>query len=232
MAILCDDCKRRRTANVLRVLDCKRESCRSVVEEAPAVTGSLCGDCLNDYSDLKSILNDRDIGFTEKKDLVRGLDYYTGTVFEVIHSSLGAQDAIAAGGRYDELTKVMGGPDVGATGYAVGIERLLMAIDKKKIELHKPGIFIIPMKANYRQDVFRILDYLRKNGIPCEMELTERSFKGQMRRADKEKRKYVIIVGEDEVKKRKLLVKNMENGEQDLLSVGEAVKRFKKEFRD
>jgi len=224
---LCDNCKRRATANVLRVLDCKRKECRSVVAGAPDILDHLCDSCQGDHNTLKDILTDRGVPFREKSDLVRGLDYYTGTIFEVIHPSLGAQDAIAAGGRYDDLTKQMGGPDVGATGYAVGLERLLLAIDKKDVRRDPPGTLVIPVDDTSRPEAFRITSRLWREGIPCEMDHTGRSFKGRMRKADKDRRKFVIILGEEEIKSGKLLLKDMESGEQRALGFEEILKELR-----
>ncbi len=226
---LCDNCKRRAKTNVLRVLDCKSEGCKAVVAKAPDVMSYLCGDCLEYYGSLKGILSGLGIAFKEKKDLVRGLDYYTGTIFEVIHPSLGAQDAIAAGGRYDRLTRDMGGPDVGATGYAIGVERLMLAVDKKNMPVAPPGVLVIPVEEKYVKDAFSALNALRKRGISAEMDFTGRSLKGQMRKAGKEGRRFVILMGEEELKAGKVLLKDMEDGSQGTVTLGEAVKKITSE---
>jgi len=225
---LCADCRRRVGTNVLRVLDCKRKECKSVVKEAPDILEHLCDGCRGDYETLKSVLTDMGVPFREKRDMVRGLDYYTGIIFEVVHPLLGAQDAIAAGGRYEDLTKQMGGPDVGATGYAVGVERLLLAVDRKDVRLDPPGLLVIPVDKESRPEAFRVTNRLRLEGVPCEMDYYGRSFKGQMRKAHKERRKFVVIMGEQEVKSGKLLLKVMENGEQKALSFEKAVKYLKR----
>ena len=224
---LCDNCKRRMDKNVLRVLDCKRPECKSIVKGAPATIDHLCEGCKNDYEVLKKILKTLDVPFKEKKDLVRGLDYYTGTVFEVVHTSLGAQDAIAAGGRYDDLSYQMGGPRVGATGYAIGIERLLLLIDRESVDLSDKTVFIVPMQEEFNMDAFSLANKLRKDGIACCMDYSGRSFKGQMRRADKEGYAFLIILGEEEKKSKKMLLKDMANGDQKLLSYAEVVEQLK-----
>ncbi|NQT33089.1 MAG: histidine--tRNA ligase [Candidatus Omnitrophica bacterium] len=228
-AYLCDDCKRRSRSNVLRVLDCKREGCKKVVKEAPSVLEHLCEACQSDHEALKEILVEMGMDFTEKKDLVRGLDYYTGTVFEVVHPSLGSQDAIAAGGRYDELTREMGGPDTGATGYAIGIERLLLVIDKKKIAREHAEAVVIPVGDEHKKEAFDLTNKFRASGIPCQMDHSGRSFKGQMRKADKEGKRFVVLLGEDEIKSGKVLVKDMKLGEQKMLTFEEAVEELKRE---
>ncbi|MEA3490037.1 MAG: histidine--tRNA ligase [Candidatus Omnitrophota bacterium] len=228
---LCDDCRRRAGTNVLRVLDCKKEGCKAVAGEAPDVLEYLCDSCRGDYDTLKGILGEMGVSFREKKDLVRGLDYYTGTIFEVVHPALGAQDAIAAGGRYDGLTKQMGGPDVGATGYSVGTERLLLAIDRKKIPSAPPGALVIPISEGTRVEAFRAVNRLRLENVPCDMDYSGRSFKGQMRRADKEGRRFVVLVGEDEMKSGKLILKDMKTGEQKVMSFDEVAEFLRKELR-
>lgn len=224
---LCDDCRKRSKTNILRVLDCKKESCRKVVKGLPGILESLCKECLADYEKLKKLLKEMKISFKEKKDLVRGLDYYTGTIFEVTHPALGAQDAIAAGGRYDSLTREMGGPSVGATGYAVGVERLILALDKKVIPGYDAGVLVVTVSDEVQGEAFTLAERLRKEGIVSGVDLTNRSFKGQMRKADREKRKYVVIIGEDELKTGKVLLKDMLQGEQESLSVEELIKKLK-----
>ncbi len=228
---LCDDCRRRVKRNVLRVLDCKRKECKDIVKKAPGILDHLCKRCREDYRALKGILSDMKVPFREKKDLVRGLDYYTGTIFEVVHPSLGAQDAIAAGGRYDNLARQMGGPDAGATGHAIGVERLLLVVDgKNALSDSLPGVLVIPVDDGSRPEAFRSTNRLRAGGVPCEMDHSGRSVKGQMRKAHKDGRKFVIIIGEEEIKSGKLLLKDMESGEQKTLSFEGALRRLKGEY--
>lgn len=225
---LCEDCRRRSETNVLRVLDCKKEGCGNAVKNAPGALDHLCGDCVNDFEALKRILGEMGVPFREKKDLVRGLDYYTGTIFEVVHPSLGAQDAIAAGGRYDELTRQMGGPDAGATGYSVGTERLMLAIDRRQAPPLESGTLVIAVGEEARPEAFRITGRLRDSGVVCEMADPGRSFKGQMRKAGREGRGFVVLIGEDEIKSGKLLVKDMKKGEQTAMTLEEAARALTK----
>jgi len=225
---LCEACKRRSKTNVLRVLDCKRDACKSVVKKAPVILDYLCSDCIADYTRLKEILSEMKVSFKEKPDLVRGLDYYTGIVFEAIHPDLGAQDAIAAGGRYDNLVKEMGGPSVGATGYAVGIERLLLLVKYAGIHgwgLNIPEVVVIPTEEKYRQYAFNLMCKFWQKDIPCEMDNMGRSFKGQMRRAHKNGVQFVAIIGEDEANAGTLVLKHMKDGEQKTVSFEEAAKK-------
>ncbi|MFH1395521.1 MAG: histidine--tRNA ligase [Candidatus Omnitrophota bacterium] len=222
---LCDNCRRRSKINVLRVLDCKNSTCKEVIKKAPAILNYLCDDCKTDYVQIKDILSKMEVSFKEKTDLVRGLDYYTGVVFEVVHPLLGAQDAIAAGGRYDTLVKQMGGPEIGATGYAVGVERLLL-VAKSNIKTLHERLLVIPTDEKYLKDAFLLAARFWQDKISCDIDHMKRSFKGQMRKAHKEKRKFVIIIGEDELKQGKLLLKDMETGDQELISFEKAVSRF------
>jgi len=225
---LCEDCRRRFEINVLRVLDCKREECCSVVKDAPSILDYLCGQCAKDYEELKRILSDSGVNFSQNTRMVRGLDYYTNTIFEVAHPALGAKDVIVAGGRYDNLTREMGGPDVGATGYAIGVERVLLAVRKKNVPSVHPGVLVVAVDEACRGQAFRITNRLRSEGISCDMDYSGRSLKGGLRKANKEKRGNVILLGEDEIKSGKLLLKNMETGEQKSLSFEEAVDVLKK----
>ncbi|MBL7072767.1 MAG: histidine--tRNA ligase [Candidatus Omnitrophica bacterium] len=222
-AEICDNCKKRSEVNVLRVLDCKNKKCAGVIKLAPKISDFLCRKCKSDQDALKKTLKEIGVKFTEKDDLVRGLDYYTGTVFEVMHSSLGAQDAIAAGGRYNGLIKEMGGEDMGATGYAVGIERVLLLLSKETREVKCPDAIILPMDEDCRPEAMRIAGKFWLKGIPCEVDHTARSFKGRLRRAHKEGRGIVIIIGENEIKNKRLTLKKMKTGEQVEVSFEQAV---------
>ncbi len=231
ISLLCEDCRRRLGTNVLRVLDCKREGCKDVTKGAPAVKRYLCEKCSGDYEGLKELLSLSGVEYREKSDLVRGLDYYTGVVFEVIHPALGAQDAMAAGGRYDSLVNQMGGPEIGAIGYAVGIERLLLTVDRNLIDKLDPGVIIIPMDRNAYREVFKTAKRLWAEGLACQMDHSGRAFKGQMRKAHKDGRKIVMIIGEDEIKQGKIAMKDMGTGEQEMLSLDEAVEKLKERQR-
>ena len=229
---LCEDCIRRSETNVLRVLDCKKEACKSITSAAPSILEHLCEDCSKSYNTLKDALKSMSVDFLEKTDLVRGLDYYTNTIFEVTHSGLGSQDAIAAGGRYDNLTKQMGGPDVGATGYAIGMERLLLLI-KDKTKFASPiGILVVPLDAESNQPALETASNLRAEGLPSEISVGSRSLKGHLRKANKENRKYVIIIGEDERKSGELVLKNMEKGDQLSMRYEEILKKLKGEYKN
>jgi histidyl-tRNA synthetase len=214
---LCDNCRSRINTNVLRVLDCKVDTCIQVLGNAPNILDTLCGQCKDHYDEVKDILSKLGIKFEEAKNLVRGLDYYTGTVFEITHPALGAQDAIGAGGRYDNLVKDMGGPDIGAIGYALGMERILIAL-KKEIPLSERVniVFIASLCDAAKIQSMQIAEKIRSWPHSCIVisDIKEASLKSQLRQADKSKAKFVIIIGEDEVIKGVITLKDMTKKEQ------------------
>jgi len=220
---LCDNCTRRADNNVMRVLDCKSEKCARVLKDAPSIIEYVCQECLQNYKDLKEILSATKIDFAEKKDIVRGLDYYTGTVFEVTHASLGSKDAVAAGGRYDNLTLEMGGPSLPAAGYAIGVDRLMLLLGELAPPAQTPDVLVTAVTPEFAHQAFVVAEKLRDQCIPCEMDYSGRSLKGQMRKAHKDGKKHIIMLGDQESKENKLLVKNMDSGEQVKVTFEEAV---------
>lgn len=213
--LLCKDCKDRMKRNVLRVLDCKNETCVQVVKGAPNILESLCPPCKEHFDKLKNTLKTMKIEFKEEKNIVRGLDYYTGTVFEVTHPALGGQDAIAAGGRYDNLVKDFGGPSVGAVGYALGTERVIIAL-KKTLPASKKVVYVATLGEAAKIHGIQIAEKIR-NELPNLIVLTdikEASLKSQMRSADKNNAKIAVILGEDELKGRKATIRDMVKKEQ------------------
>ena len=218
---LCRDCKERLGRNVLRVLDCKNDSCKAVLREAPNILDSLCEPCKEHFNTVKNTLKAMKVAFEETKNLVRGLDYYTGTVFEITHPALGAQDAIAAGGRYDNLVKDFGGPDIGAIGYALGMERIIIALKDRKALPEPTTIYIATLGDEAVLRGMLLAEHIRPGlgrdrGMKIRViEDTEGGpLKAQMKRADKNNAKITIILGEDELKKKEVTIKNMKTGEQ------------------
>ncbi|MBI5144481.1 MAG: histidine--tRNA ligase [Candidatus Omnitrophica bacterium] len=214
---LCEDCKERIKKNVLRVLDCKAESCMQVVREAPDILSSLCIPCKDGFEKLKDILDKLGIKYEETKNLVRGLDYYTGTVFEITHSSLGAQDAIGAGGRYDNLVKDLGGSDTAAMGYALGMERVIIALKNQPPESRAVNtVYIATLGDRAKIEGVQIAEKIKKelSSLIVLKDLGEASLKSQMRSADKNKATLVVILGEDELREGKVIIKNMQTKEQ------------------
>ena len=215
--LLCEDCRKRSEKNIMRVLDCKNESCIQTVRGAPGVTDALCDGCKDHFEKVKSALTGLGVAFRETKNLVRGLDYYTGTVFEVTHPALGGQDAIGAGGRYDNLIEDMGGPAAGAVGYALGMERIIIAL--KEQGRQEPGralVYIATMGEAAKLEGLKLAATLREavraDGVVVVSDIGAASLKSQMRSADKMAARIVLILGEDELANGTVTVKQMRAG--------------------
>ncbi len=214
---LCSECKERYKKNPLRVLDCKKDSCKRIIEAAPVIIENLCQECESHFSEVKSYLDDQKIIFHEDSQLVRGLDYYTKTAFEIISGGLGAQNAIGGGGRYDDLVEELGGKPTPAVGFAAGIERMIMAIDQQKVEWPmEKGLDIFVAKVNERNKdtAFRLLQKIRNAGLSADMDYSGGSLKSQMRIANKIRTRYTVIIGEEELSKNMVILRNMQTKEQ------------------
>ncbi|OIO38274.1 MAG: histidine--tRNA ligase [Candidatus Omnitrophica bacterium CG07_land_8_20_14_0_80_50_8] len=227
---LCPDCQSRLTKNILRILDCKVSSCREIVLKSPSILAFLGDESKNHFSKFKDALNALDVSCLADAQamvdpyLVRGLDYYTRTVFEISHPKLGAQDALAAGGRYDHLIESFGGCPAGAVGFAIGVERLLMCLSDQaeKDEAHKL-FFIVTLGEQALTEGFKMLCGLRNLGLQVFMDFAAKSLKSQMRAADKVKADFVLILGDDELKKNICTLKDMKTGEQKEIALEDAV---------
>ncbi len=227
---LCETCLSRLERNPIRILDCKNESCREVVKNAPRTIDYLCEDCSDHFHSLQEYLTILGYDFVVNPGLVRGLDYYTKTVFEIISTDLGAQSTVCGGGRYDKLVEECGGPDLAGIGFGMGIERLLMILEKQGLlpeEPYKNKVYIASMDEASKKEGFRLLALLRKNGISAEGDLMSRSFKAQMKYADKINFTHTVIIGEEEVKTKKFTLKNMELGTQESLTEEELINTLK-----
>ncbi len=211
----CDDCKVRYEKNILRVLDCKEAKCKDAIKKIFKGTEEyLCADCLAHFESVKKALDGLKINYRVEPYLVRGLDYYTRTTFEVTHKKLGAQDAIGAGGRYDNLVADLGGPAKGACGFALGIERAVMALDETPGQESILNIYFATMNDEAYKLAFNMVMELRRHGVSAEIDFEGRSLKAQMRAADKINAKYVAIIGEDELKSHSITLRNMNTKEQ------------------
>jgi len=214
---LCSECKERYTKNPLRVLDCKKDSCKKIIESAPVITENLCQECKSHFAQVKSCLDDQKIIFRENPRLVRGLDYYTKTAFEIISGGLGAQNAIGGGGRYDDLVEELGGKPTPAVGFAAGIERMIITIDQQKIEWpaeKRLDVFVAKIDKKNNDTAFRLLQKIRNTGFSADMDYSEGSLKSQMRIANKMGVRYTVIVGEEELSKNMVILRNMKTKEQ------------------
>ncbi len=213
---LCEDCNARFERNVLRILDCKNKSCQETAAKLNIQNSYLCEECNLHFEKVKSGLDLLKVKYEVCPFLVRGLDYYTRTVFEIKHDELGAQDAIGAGGRYDNLVKELGGPDLGAVGFAFGIERLLL-IRRQKTEDRRQDenlVYVAGLGEEAKIQAMLILGQLRNSGIICDTDYESKSLKGIMRKANDIGAKYMLIIGDNELRNSTVMFKNMSTGEQ------------------
>ncbi len=209
---LCPDCQRRRLLNPLRVFDCKSEGCKEVLKEAPLITQYLCQDCKTHFESLKGYLEAFGIAYLLDPYLVRGLDYYTRTIFEVTIPGIGAQSAVAGGGRYDNLIEVLGGRSTPAIGFAIGMDRLLPCVPDPDKEARP--IFLALLGEEAVKIGLKWVQFLRKVGIWTEIDYRLGSLKSQLNRANHLKAKFCLIIGEDEIKKGKAILRDMDTKEQ------------------
>ena len=219
--MLCEDCKQRLYKNPLRLLDCKEDNCKLLAKNAPVITNYLCEECHNKFEKVKSGLTALHISYVIDPGLVRGLDYYTNTAFEIQYPPLGAQSAICGGGRYDKLVEEMGGPDVPGIGFAVGLERLLLALEGQNLIPNCPqksSVCIVALGEKAEIEGLKIQGELREKGVMTYMDLQEKSLKGQMKQAGKVQSIYAVIIGENEIEQGKATVKHMQTGEQSEIS--------------
>ena len=217
---LCSDCRRRRVRNPLRVLDCKVPACREAVANAPVILDFLCEECRQDFDTVQSFLDELGVPYQVDKRLVRGLDYYTRTTFEMQTGSLGAQSAVAGGGRYDALVKQLGGPEQPATGFAIGLDRLAEIVgSRQSVDPSHPTLFVAALGEKCRNQAFSWVCQLHLQGVRADMDFSDKSLKSQMKLADKRKAEHVLIFGEDEGRSKSVILRNMKTKQQDSLPI-------------
>jgi histidyl-tRNA synthetase len=213
---LCGDCRRRIDANPLRVFDCKVDTCREVISKAPRLTDFICATCREHFSEVGACLTRFDIPYTVNTAMVRGLDYYTRTTFEVTTRFLGAQNAILGGGRYDHLVRDLGGPDISGIGFAIGMERLAALIPEQATDAAEgPFLFIAALGEKAVDKGFALCNALRMRGIRVEMEYKPRSLKSQMKRADRLRSAFALILGDREIEQDRALLRDMRASTQE-----------------
>lgn len=206
---LCPDCQRRIHTNPLRVFDCKVETCASTIANAPGILDFLCSDCEGHFAQVKVLLHDLHVSFNINPRMVRGLDYYTKTAFEVKTNTLGAQNAVAGGGRYNSLVSDLGGPEVPGIGFAVGFERLVACLPEEKKDIFKTDLFIAALGAQAQKLAFSLTNELRRTGISAEMDYSDKSLKSQLKRADKLNSSFALIFGDKEIEEKQVVLRNM-----------------------
>ncbi len=221
---LCGTCRERTETNPMRVFDCKVAGCVEALAEAPRPMDHLCGDCMAHQQRVEELLAEAKIPFSRNKALVRGLDYYTRTVFEVHYPALGAQSALGGGGRYDRLMEQLGGPSTPAVGFSAGIERILLAVEAEKTvdasELGSRGAYLVLMDAEGAAAAARVAASLREL-MPVEVDYTGRSMKAQLKSSNSRGVRFALILGEDELAKASVTVKDLDSGEQVTLPESE-----------
>jgi histidyl-tRNA synthetase len=217
---LCEDCRRRLGTNPLRVFDCKVEGCREVVSAAPLLIDYICAGCGEHFREVQEGLRILGTDFTVNPRMVRGLDYYTKTTFEVTTRALGAQNAVAGGGRYDRLVKDLGGPEVPGIGFAVGVERLLSLLPEvMEGVVRVPDLYIAALGPEARKISFKLCNGLRRQGFLAETDYSGRSLKSQMKRSDRLGARYTLLIGENEIREGKALLRNMKDGSQGAIGL-------------
>jgi len=212
---MCFNCRSRFDKNPLRILDCKEEGCKEIAKNAPKITDYLCDDCKKHFETVRALLDAEGLEYTVNPNIVRGLDYYSRTVFEFVSTDIGAQGTVCGGGRYDGLIEQLGGSPLPAIGFAAGIERLLLLMENTGVpfpEEDAPKIYLAGMDEKSRAQAFKTAAYLRGNGVSAEVDHMQRSVKAQLKYADKIGAKFVAVIGESELESRTLNVKKMSDG--------------------
>lgn len=222
-ASLCGECRARTESNPLRALDCKRPDCQAVLAAAPVITDHLCVPCKEHYAEVRSYLSALQVIWTEAPRLVRGLDYYRRTTFEFQHDGLGAQNAVGGGGRYDGLSEALGGPHLPGIGWALGVDRVVLAVESEAVELDLPEgieVFVVPVVPTAKTTAVRLVDELRSSGVRADMVFGDKGMKGAMKAADRSRARIALLVSDGTVE-----LKHMDTGEQYEVPLAEAAAR-------
>ena len=222
---LCPTCLTRLEKNPMRLLDCKSPEDKEIAKDAPKITDYLCEECEAHFTEVKKYLDAAGVEYTINPTIVRGLDYYTKTVFEFVTDCIGAQGTVCGGGRYDGLIEELGGKHMPSLGFAMGMERLLMVMDAQKIEIpdnDKTALYIATMGDAAKVKAFELLRQVRECGLIAETDVVGRGLRAQMKYADKIGAKYSVVLGDNEIEENKARVKNMETGEQTELALDES----------
>lgn len=236
LAELCSDCHRRYEQNPLRILDCKIDGDKQIVKDAPTTRNSLNEESETYFNEVLSLLDELEIDYVIDDKIVRGLDYYTHTVFEVIPESeeTGSQSTIFGGGRYDHLVENLGGPSLSSVGFGMGIERLLLTLEAEQIELpieEKSDVYGISLGESTVSQMMKLVDNIRASGLSAQMDYSNRSLKAQFKSADRIEAKMILILGEDEMKNKSVNVKNTKTQEQQEVAWDQLVEHLRKELQ-
>ena len=227
---LCEDCRSRFDRSPLRILDCKKDSDKPYMADAPKITDCLCDECSDHFARLKEHLANAGISFQHDPRLVRGLDYYTKTAFEIKYPPLGAQSAVAGGGRYDGLIEEMGGNPTPAVGFATGLERLLLALESQNLLPEKNrsvDAYVVALGEAAQSEGFKLLNNLRRAGLSAAMDFAGRSMKAQMKQANKLGARYALILGDDEIAQGVVMLRSMADSQQEKVALAEVIEKIK-----
>lgn len=209
----------------MRILDCKSPICSDIAKDAPLISDYLCDECAGHFEQLKTMLDSMKIDYVVNPKIVRGLDYYTKTVFEFITTDIGAQGTVCAGGRYDGLIEQLGGARTPALGFAAGIERLILTMESQNCEFmeeKKCDLYIVPMGQNALNKAAALANTVREDGYTAEYDLMNRSLKAQMKYADKTGAMFVLVLGDNELETGKAKLKNMESGKETEIALDDS----------
>lgn len=231
---LCPTCQERFERNRLRIFDCKEKSCQSIINKAPKIIDYLCSDCKKHFDQLITYLKELSISYQINPRLVRGLDYYTRTTYEFIYPGLGAQNSILGGGRYDALIEHLGGPPTPAIGFAIGVERLILALRKERIAISSAqlDISLIPLGRAAQTQALLLSGQLRHYGFKCYYHSKARSLKAELRQANKMGSKLALILGENELEKGVVLIKRMADGVQKQIELKNLIPQVRRLIED
>ena len=213
---LCETCISRLDRNPMRILDCKSPVCKKIADDAPVILDYLCDECEEHFNKVKSYLTNVGVEYTINPKIVRGLDYYTKTVFEFITTEIGSQGAVCAGGRYDGLAEELGGPNLPSLGFAMGLERVLILMDKQGCDFPidaTPDVYIAPMGENAQSEAIKLCNSLREEGFIAITDMSNRGLKAQMKYANKIGAKFSVVIGDNELENKKATLKNMQTSE-------------------
>ncbi|MEG6616083.1 histidine--tRNA ligase [Peptococcaceae bacterium 1198_IL3148] len=222
----CKDCQGRFDRNPLRILDCKNEKCNQLSAGAPTITDCLCDECASFFKEVQAQLDVLGIEYVVDHNLVRGLDYYTHTAFEIMTKDIGAQSSVGGGGRYNGLVEACGGPEIPGIGYALGLERILLVMEKQGVAIPQqwhPDVFVVTAGSEAEEVAFKFLSYVRAQGFVADKDYNGRSLKAQMKYAGKINARYVAIIGENEIVNNTVVLKDMANGEQQEIDWQKAI---------
>ena len=222
---LCGTCLSRLEKNPMRILDCKSPVCKEIAANAPKITDFLCEECDNHFKKVQQYLNAAEVDFTVNPSIVRGLDYYTNTVFEFISDSIGAQSTVCGGGRYNGLMEELGGNPLPSLGFAIGLERLLMVMDAEGIEIPAPEgdmLYVAALGDSAQLKAFELVRVVRETGLGAQFDIVGRGLKAQMKYANKIGAKFSLVLGDNEIETGKAILKNMESGTQTEVCISDA----------